>query len=129
MIDPANGVEAEKDVASRGPRVEEVEDEIRPERGDRVFDVRGLQVRPGLIDIHLHLGDLFETSSSPIFESVADGVPVALSPGASNPSVAPSLPGAEVDRGVPVKMGLYLGDPSVMGCRLSVDELVALFNG
>jgi dihydroorotase len=129
LIDPANGVEAEKDVAFRGPRVEEVEDEIRPERGDRVFDVRGLQVWPGLIDIHLHLGDLFETSSAPIFESVADGVTVALSPGAGNSFIAPALLGAEVDRGVPVNMGLYLGGPNVMGCRLSVDELVDLFNG
>jgi dihydroorotase len=129
VIDPANGVEAEKDVAFRGPRVEEVADEIRPERGDRVFDVRGLQVWPGLIDMHLHLGDLFETSSAPIFESVADGVTVALSPGAGNSFIAPALLGAEVDRGVPVNMGLYLGGLNVMGCRLSVDELVDLFNG
>ena len=129
VIDPANGVEAEKDVAFLGPRVQEVADEIRSERGDRVFDVRGLQVWPGLIDMHLHLGDLFEISSSPIFESVADGVTVALSPGAGNSFMSPALLGAEVDRGVPVNMGLYLGGLNVMGCRLSVDELVALFGG
>src|SRR5918997_5524651 len=129
VIDPANAVEAEKDVAFRGRRVEEVADEIRPERGDRVFDVRGLQVWPGLIDMHLHLGDLFETSSSPVFESVADGVTVALSPGAGNSFMSPALLGAEVDRGVPLDMGLYLGGLNVMGCRLSVDELVALFGG
>jgi hypothetical protein len=79
--------------------------------------------------MHLHLGDLFETSSAPIFESVADGVTVALSPGASNTFMAPSLLGAEVDRGVPLNIGLYLGGLNVMGCRLSVDELVALFEG
>ncbi|QIN78474.1 amidohydrolase family protein [Rubrobacter marinus] len=129
VIDPANGVEAEMDVAFRGQRVEEVADGLRPERGDRVFNVRGLQVWPGLIDIHLHLGDLFETSSAPIFESVADGVTVALSPGAGNSFMSPSLLGAEVDRGVPVNVGLYLGGPNVMGCLLSVDELVDLFNG
>ena len=129
VIDPANGVEAEMDVAFLEPRVEEAADEIRPGRGDRVFDVRGLQVWPGLIDMHLHLGDLFEISSSPIFESVADGVTVALSPGAGNSFMSPALLGPEVDRGVPVNMGLYLGGLNVMGCQLSVDELVALFGG
>lgn len=129
LVDPANGIDAEMDVAVEGSRVAEVADDLRPERGDRVYDVRGLQVWPGLIDMHLHLGDLFETSSAPIFESVADGVTVALSPGASNTFMAPSLLGAEVDRGVPLNIGLYLGGLNVMGCRLSVDELVALFEG
>jgi predicted amidohydrolase len=129
VVDPANGVEGELDVALRGSRVEEVGAGSRPEPGDRVYDVAGLQVWPGLIDMHLHLGDLFETSSSPVFESVADGVTVALSPGAGNSFMSPALLGAEVDRGVPLDMGLYLGGLNVMGGRLSVDELVALFGG
>ncbi len=115
VIDPANGVEAEMDVAIERSRIAQVADGIRPERGDRIYDVRGLQVWPGLIDMHLHLGDLFETSSAPIFESVADGVTLALSPGASNTFMAPALLGAEVDRGVPINMGLYLGGLNVMG--------------
>jgi dihydroorotase len=119
----------ERDLALQGSYVVEISDNISPERGDRLYDVRGLQVWPGLIDIHLHLGDLFETSSAPIFESVADGVTVALSPGASNTFMAPSLLGAEVDRGVPVNIGVYLGGLNVMGCQLSVDELVTLFKG
>lgn len=129
LIDPANRLDGDMDVAVRGTRVVEVAYEIKPERGDRVYDVRGLQVWPGLIDMHLHLGDLFETSSSPIFESVADGVTVALSPGASNTFMAPALLGAEVDRGVPVNIGVYLGGLNVMGSQLSRDELVTLFSG
>jgi dihydroorotase len=129
LIDPANRLDEDADIAIRGARVVEVADGIGPERGDRIYDVRGLQVWPGLIDMHLHLGDLFETSSAPIFESVADGVTVALSPGASNTFMAPALLGAEVDRGVPVNMGVYLGGLNVMGSQLSVDELVALFAG
>lgn len=129
MIDPANGVDAEKDIALRGSYVAEVADDIGPERGDCLYDVRGLQVWPGLIDMHLHLGDLFETSSAPIFESVADGVTVALSPGANNTFMSPALLGAEVDRGVPVNIGVYLGGLNVMGSQLSRDELAALFAG
>jgi dihydroorotase len=118
VIDPANDVDGERDLALQGSYVVEVGDNINPERGDRVYDVRGLQVWPGLIDIHLHLGDLFETSSAPIFESVADGVTVALSPGASNTFMAPSLLGAEVDRGVPVNIGVYLGGLNVITSTL-----------
>jgi dihydroorotase len=129
LIDPLNEFEAEKDLVIEGMHIADVADEIGPERGDKVYDLRGLQVWPGLIDIHLHLGDLFETSSAPVFESVADGVTVALSPGAGNTFMSPALLGAEVDRGVPVNMGLYLGGPAVMGSRLSVDELVDLFTG
>lgn len=129
VIDPANGVEGVRDVAFQGNRIIEVADRIVPERGDRLINVEGLQVWPGLIDLHLHLGDLFETSSTPIFEAVADGVTVGLSPGAGNTFMAPSLLGAEVDRGVPVNMGVYLGGLNVIGSQLSVDELVALFQG
>jgi hypothetical protein len=115
----------ERDLALHESYVVEISDNISPERGDRVsergdrvYDVRSLQVWPGLIDIHLHLGDLFETSSAPIFESVADGVTVALSPGASNTFMAPSLLGAEVDRGVPVNIGVYLGGLNVITSTL-----------
>lgn len=129
MIDPANEIDAEMDVAIEDGRIAEVAGDISPERGDSVYDITGFQVWPGLIDMHLHLGDLFETSSAPIFESVADGVTVALSPGATNSFMSPALLGAEVDRGVPLNIGVYLGGPNVLGCRLSVDEIVSLFEG
>jgi dihydroorotase len=129
VVDPANGTEDVKDIAFQGQYIVEVADEIKPEPGDRVYNVAGLLVWPGLIDMHLHLGDLFEVSTEPIFGAVADGVTLGLSPGAGNTFMAPSLLGAEVDRGVPMNIGVYIGALNMMGSMLSVDELVALFKG
>ena len=113
---------------SSGSDVEEAED-IKPEKGERVIDVENLIVAPGLIDMHIHLGDLFEVSTQPIFESVANGTTLGLSPGAGNTYMAPSLLGAEVDRGVPMNVGLYLGAASVLGTMASTEELIAFFKG
>ena len=129
VVDPANGIEDVKDIAFQGQYIVEVADEIKPEPGDRAYNVAGLLVWPGLIDMHLHLGDLFEVSTEPIFGAVADGVTLGLSPGAGNTFMAPSLLGAEVDRGVPMNIGVYLGALNAMGSMLSIDELVALFKG
>lgn len=129
VVDPANGIEHVKDIAFQGQYIVEVADEINPEPGDRVHNVAGLLVWPGLIDMHLHLGDLFEVTTAPIFGAVADGVTVGLSPGAGNTFMAPSLLGAEVDRGVPMNIGVYIGSLNALGSMLSVDELVALFKG
>jgi len=129
VVDPANGIEAVKDIAFQGQYIVEVADEIKPEPGDRAYNLAGLLVWPGLIDMHLHLGDLFEVSTEPIFGAVADGVTLGLSPGAGNTFMAPSLLGAEVDRGVPMNIGVYLGALNAMGSMLSIDELVALFKG
>jgi hypothetical protein len=129
VVDPKNKVEGHKDIAFQGQWIIEVADEIIPEKGDAVYQVEGLQVWPGLVDMHLHLGDLFEVSTRPIFEAVADGVTVGLSPGAGNTFMAPALLGAEVDRGVPMNIGVYLGALNVLGSMLSLEELIALFRG
>lgn len=129
VIDPANGIEEVKDIAFQGEFIVEVADKIKPKAGDRVYSLAGLLVWPGLIDMHVHLGDLFEVTTAPIFGAVANGVTVGLSPGAGNTLMAPAFLGAEVDRGVPTNIGVYLGELNVMGCCLSVDELVALFKG
>src|SRR5699024_8457172 len=73
--------------------------------------------------------DLFEVSTNPIYEAVADGVTMGLSPGAGNTFMAPALLGAEVDRGIPVNIGLYQGAASVLSTMLSVDELIKLYKG
>lgn len=82
-----------------------------------------------MIDIHLHLEDLFEISTRPLEGAVEDGVTLALSPGAGNTFMAPSLLGAEVDRGVPLNVGVYIGAANMLSTMLSVEELIKLFKG
>ena len=129
VVDPANGVDAVCDVALADARVLEVADSIDPAAGDRVVDVSGLIVAPGLIEVHVHLHDLFEVTTRPVFEAVACGTTLAISPGAGNALMAPSLLGAEVDRGLPLHVGLLLGAPALLGTAASIDELIAFFRG
>jgi dihydroorotase len=129
LVDPANGVDAPSDLALADGRVAAVAPSIDPEPGDRVVDVTGLVVVPGLIEVHLHLHDLFEVSTRPVYEAIASGTTLAISPGAGNTLMAPSLLGAEVDRGLPLHVGLLLGAPSLFGTAASLDELIAYFRG
>ena len=64
LVDPKNGREGPFDLALEGDRVAEAAPHIDPRPGDRVVDCRGLLVLPGLIDMHLHMGDLFEVSTA-----------------------------------------------------------------
>lgn len=129
VIDPKNQVEEVLDVAILGDEIVEVGKDIYIEKGDLVIDCEGLLVVPGLVDMHLHLGDLFEVSTDPIYGSVANGVTMGLSPGAGNTFMAPALLGAEVDRGLPINIGLYQGAASILSTMLSVEELVKLYKG
>src|SRR5690625_4630374 len=124
VVDPKNNVETVKDIAIIGTEIAEVGDDLPAEKGDQVIYCEDLLIVPGLIDAHLHLGDLFEISAAPVFEAAQDGVTMAFSPGAGNTFMAPSLLGAEVDRGLPLNVGLLLGAPSVLGTMLDVDELI-----
>ncbi|NLW22210.1 MAG: amidohydrolase family protein [Tissierellia bacterium] len=129
VVDPKNRVEEVLDIAILGDEIAEIGKDIYVEKGDMVINCEGLLVVPGLLDMHLHLGDLFEVSTDPIYGAAADGVTMALSPGAGNTFMAPSLLGAEVDRGVPINIGLYQGAASVLSTMLSVEELIKLYKG
>lgn len=127
VVDPRNGIDAVMDLAVQDASIVEVAETIPTTSTDRVLDCGGLVVMPGLVDMHLHLGDLFDIYESPVFKAARDGVTLGLSPGAGNTFMAPSLLGAEVDRGLPLNVGVYLGAAAVLGASLSQDELVALF--
>ena len=129
VIDPKNKVEEVLDIAILNDEIVEVSKDIYVEKGDMIINCEGLLVVPGLMDMHLHLGDLFEVSTDPIYGAVANGVTMGLSPGAGNTFMAPSLLGAEVDRGLPINIGLYEGAASVLSTMLSVEELIKLYKG
>lgn len=129
VIDPRNHRDEIIDIAICGDRIYQIENEIIPEKGDCVVDCDDLMVIPGIIDMHLHLGDLFEVSTEPIACAAQDGVTSGLSPGAGNTFMAPALLGAEVDRGLPINLGIFLGAPAVLGTRLTTEELILMFQG
>jgi dihydroorotase len=62
LIDPANGIDAPRDVAIKNGRVAAVAESIAPEQAAQVLGVDGLIVTPGLVDIHVHL---FHTTNIP----------------------------------------------------------------
>ena len=56
VIDPANHIDRNMDVAVSGGKVTAVEPDIPPVEAGKVVNVRGLFVTPGLVDIHVHIG-------------------------------------------------------------------------
>jgi dihydroorotase len=127
VVDPQNKIDVLADLVIEDGLISNVAENFTPGSADRVLDCNGLVVMPGLIDMHVHLGDLFDIYESPIFKAAKDGLTLGLSPGAGNTFMAPALLGAEVDRGLPLNVGVYLGAAAVLGTSLSPGEMVALF--
>ena len=129
VVDPKNNIETVKDIAIIDGVITEVADSIPVDKDDRSVNCDGFLVVPGLIDVHIHLGDLFEISTDPIGCAARAGVTMGLSPGAGNTYMAPALLAAEVDRGLPINLGVYLGAANVMGTHCTKEELIKYFRG
>jgi dihydroorotase len=56
VIDPANHLDGNFDVAVSGGKIAAVEKDIPASDAAKVVDVSGLYVTPGLLDIHFHVG-------------------------------------------------------------------------
>ena len=54
VVDAAQGLSGKRDIGIRFGRIEAIETSIAPERAQRVMDVAGKLVTPGLIDLHCH---------------------------------------------------------------------------
>jgi dihydroorotase len=55
VIDPANQIDALRDVAVKGDRIALVAENIPASEAKKVVDVTGYYVTPGLVDIHAHV--------------------------------------------------------------------------
>ncbi|MEI9980947.1 MAG: hypothetical protein WDN23_18470 [Edaphobacter sp.] len=57
LVDPASGVDAERDVLLRHGKVAAVEKPggLKDVKAKEVIDAAGLVVAPGLVDVHVHL--------------------------------------------------------------------------
>ena len=57
VIDPAQEISEERDVAISGSKIARVAKNIAESEAKQVLDVRGKIVTPGLIDVHVHVYD------------------------------------------------------------------------
>lgn len=129
VVDPVNHIEERTNIRMQGSCVVEVGTNLTPKKGEGVVDCSGAYVCPGLIDMHLHLGDLFDVSTNPTVRAVEHGVTLGLSPGAGNTFMAPALMGAEVDRGLPLHVGVFVGGAAALASGLNAVELAQVLRG
>ena len=55
VVDPANGIDAQMDIAVAGGRIAAVQAGIPEAQARKVFNVSGRYVVPGLVDLHMHV--------------------------------------------------------------------------
>jgi dihydroorotase len=79
LIDPASGVDAERDLLLRDRRVAAVEapGRFKGVAANQTIDARGMIVAPGLVDVHVHLREPGQTYK----ESIATGTAAAAAGG------------------------------------------------
>jgi dihydroorotase len=82
VIDPANGIDAQMDVAVSGSRIALVQTEIPPAQARKVIELAGFYVVPGLIDLHAHVFG-YEGSLSPDETALSAGTTTIVDAGGS----------------------------------------------
>ena len=79
LVDPASGVDGERDVLLRHGKVAAVEmpGRIHKEKAKEIIDAAGMIIAPGLVDVHVHLREPGQTYK----ESIATGTATAAAGG------------------------------------------------
>jgi len=85
VVDPANGIDALKDVYVRDGKVEKVEKGLL-DSADEVIDAEGLLVTPGLVDLHVH----FREPGREDMETIETGSRAALAGGITSVVTMPN---------------------------------------
>jgi dihydroorotase len=82
VVDPANGIDGQMDVAVSGGRIALVQANIPDTQARKVVDVSGLYVVPGLVDLHAHVFG-YEGSLSPDDTALPAGTTTIVDAGGS----------------------------------------------
>ena len=84
VIDPAQGIDADMDVAVSDGAISQIAPSIRPEPESRVINVSGKLVVPGLIDLHTHVyHGVNQTGVNPDLAGVYAGVTTVVDAGSA----------------------------------------------
>ncbi len=100
VLDPAIGLESEKDVLIEDGTIKKIDRDIAEEDGLEVIKAKGLVVTPGLIDMHVHLREPGREDE----ETIASGTDAAAAGGftavACLPNTEPPIDNAGIVRSV-----------------------------
>ncbi len=92
LVDPSQGISANRDVAVSGPKVARVAADIPASEAQHVLDAGGKIVTPGLIDIHVHVYDGVAPLGIPADPTcIAKGVTTVVDAGSAGAHTFPGL--------------------------------------
>lgn len=92
LIDPAEGIDAPRDIGITGGRIARVTERIAESEGRQVVRAQGMIVTPGLIDIHTHVYDgVSGVSIEPDVVGIARGVTTVVDAGSSGATTFPGF--------------------------------------
>ncbi len=97
VIDPANGIDEERDVAVRDAKIAEVDADIPESKASQTVDVSGLYVTPGLIDIHTHHFGRFVEITPDVY-GLPNGVTTVVDAGTSGADTFEQFKTTVIDR-------------------------------
>ena len=101
VIDPARGLDGPSDVAIADGKIAAVGPDLPDAGAERVIDVRGLVVTPGIVDMHCHVFATHARSTlglPPEVNTVSGGVTTVVDAGTSGWRDFPDLKSTIVDR-------------------------------
>jgi len=92
VIDPSQGLSAERDIAISGTKIARVTTTIAETEAHKVLNARGRIVTPGLIDIHVHVYDGVAPLGIPADPNcIAKGVTTVVDAGSAGAYTFPGL--------------------------------------